>query len=191
MEIGTVTVKLQIIEITPLCEVGFKGRLLTAIPTELKPKSVTSKTWATSILAATAQHGKFQLALPKSFWQEKWGEVDIEAGIGGVRCIDVIDVITVTDYSCGSTPMQSVLEIIEVLKNGADVLIPASTQKISGFVPALLNLISHDSHPVKVWNPIVCGDKYELTPFQLGYIYGIYDGRSAFGLEYIRREINR
>ena len=191
VETGTLSVHLKIQEHNFYWnEWQFKGRLLVAIPSKTKPKCISPETWATGILDATTKSGKFHLAIPRSFWQKSWGDCSAKARVDRSRIIDVMDAFSGFDDTDGHTPVDSVLDIIKILKQGEDVLIPSATKKISGFILAMLSNIAntYNTHPVKIWYPIT-GEGYELTPFQLGYIYGMYDANSSFGMNYLRETI--
>jgi|GEM_PF-1632768 len=190
MDTAKVKVNLKIQDLMPSYwdATQFKGRLLVATPTMLKPKDISSKKWATAILEAISEHGKFHLAIPLSFWSKKWKTAPIQEEERAPHWIELVDAFSESDYAQGLTPMHSIREIIEVLASGNNVLIPSSSEKISGFVPAMLTMISHDSHPEKIWYPTLYSSeiRHELTQFQFGYIYGMCDVNYSFGLSSLR-----
>lgn len=75
----------------------------------------------------------------------------------------------------GETPLAAIATIFESLSCGKDVLLLRWTDVPSGFVPAILSILSaSDIHIEKVIFP-VRQRGYELTSEQVAYLYGLYD----------------
>ena len=152
----------------------FKGKLFGATPNREKPHDMSAETWAISLLTLTTRiKEKYTLAVPVSFWPS----IEIcraqKSEPNGVHWITVMDQIEDISKQHGATPERSFHQIIDALKSGKNVLILSATGKISGFVPAIMSLLLHPTaHVEKVAYPIIEGLGYEMTPFQLGYLYG-------------------
>lgn len=178
MDAVNLAVNLNIQEIKiPWCEWELKGKLYAATATKPKPRGLPPEAWVTALLHAACKCGKYRLVIPRSICPSNAEMLLEQANLGEVQWIELLDVFEGFDNYGGSTPIDAVRAIIDSLKDGQDVLILSATKKIPGFIPAILSIISApEVHIVKVWYPIH-NKGYDLTPFQIGYIYGLYDDR--------------
>jgi hypothetical protein len=168
----------------PRCQLAFKGKLYAATSSSSKPPDISPDTWAIALVRAARRRGKFRLVIPSSFCRLSIQGLFKQAGLDDTDWIELLDMFPGEfdngrdRYWGGRTPMDSLLAIVEALRAGQDVLILSATNKISGFVPAVLSRISDPMvNVVKVWYPITRGRDYELTAFQSGYLYGLSDVR--------------
>ena len=152
-----------------------KSRLCVATPSRAKPREVTAESWCAQIVETAQASWNQHLAIPWSFWPKGKPDSQFSTEAGEQRCFDVVDVFCgFEDYHDG-TPADSIREIIDCLARGEDVLILSNSKKISGFILAvLMRLLDPDRHIIKLWWPIIHGG-YDLSPFQLGYLYGLTD----------------
>jgi hypothetical protein len=180
----------------PLLPFDGWGRLYSATPNKAKPNHMSGEEWTTSLLVAffgitTASfpgHGrKFELVLQSSLWESIVKTQALQESFYERQQITKpISLLKVTDEFCGTenfnpeTPIESIGKIFDALKSGIDIFVFSCSEKISGFIPAVLSRISDSQcHIVKLWHPIIIGQGYELTPFQLGYLYGLTDASAA------------
>lgn len=176
-----VNLEIQEIEI-PWCEWELKGKLYAAVPTKSKPRGLPLDEWATALLHAAYNCGKYRLAIPRSLCPANAEKLLEQAKMGEAQWIVMLDIFEGYDTYGGSTPIEAVREIIDSLKNGENILMLSAKKKIPGFIPAILSIISApEVHIVKVWYPIL-NKGYDLTPFQIGYLYGLYDDRELKAL---------
>jgi hypothetical protein len=171
-EVAAMTLEVQELHI-PWLRSAFEGRLLAAIPSGSRPDGLSPETWASQILTAAHATGAQCLAIPVGFWPG--GERS--AAPGGGRWIEVMDTYPGLG---GPTPLDSVRDIVSALATGEDVLCLSATRTVSGFIPAILSRLSDaEVHIEKVVWPVMQGRGYELTPFQIGYLYGLGDAKSS------------
>lgn len=191
MDVSALAVKLKIQEISiPWCNVLLKGKLFAAIPCTPKPRGFSAVAWAVDLLRATKQFGSCRLVVPSSLCSSDTSKLLEQTGMGEINWIDLMDHFKGFNDFDGYSPIDAVQKIIDALNVGEDVIILSGTKKISGFVPAIISkIIATEVHAVKVWYPIV-GKGYALTPFQLGYIYGLSDAGSSSDLKYIRERLS-
>lgn len=154
-------------------ETVFKGRLCAVRPSRSKPRDITSEVWAVALLRAANEGGKFLLAIPRSFCSSDGISIVEQAGLADTRWIDLMDQ---PNYQRGSSPIEAVREIIDALSDGEDVLVLSNTKRRPGFVSAVLSKLCEPIVHVEKVLHTVTSYRYELTPFQVGYIYGISDG---------------
>ena len=168
-----------------------KGRLLVATPTRSKPRNVSADDWCSRILATAEVDRKFHLVIPCSFWPDgKPCHGEPTSTFTEFRRFDVMDAFCGAEEYRPDTPFDSIREIIDCLMKGDDVLVLSATKKIPGFLPAVLSrILEPDVHIVKLWWPIICGSGYELSLFQLGYLYGLTDALLYAELDVIRKHV--
>jgi hypothetical protein len=151
-----------------------KGKLLVATPEHRRPRDVPLETWLIELVRSANQNGKYRLAIPATFWKglaPDFGHPELD----GLSTIAVADSLEPADGH-GRRPADSIEQITRALSAGEDVLVLTSTQEVSGFIPAVLGLLADPQvHPEKVLYSIVKGESYSLTPFELGYVYGLAD----------------
>jgi len=185
----TVRLKLQELRIECPRSGSPTGKLFAATPLKSKPRSTSAAQWALDILhsfsastaklAASADIGtNFHLAIPRSYWGD--GKAECSAIPEGVlqegafpRFIDVMDCfVAYGDYYMPS-PDKGIAEIQAAVTKSENVVLLSATTRISGFVPVMLaRIFLPNENILKIWYPIIHGHGYELTPFQLGYLYG-------------------
>lgn len=165
------------------CSLPFTGDLYVGRPSRNKPKQTSPAAWCSEVLSLAAEHAKAYLVIPDSFWPEASGNQCVADLIGCkpphfLRLPDLLD-----GFANAETPLDTVREIVEHLKDADDVLILSSSKTTSGFVPAILSMLADPScHIVKVLWPIENGRGYALTPAQRGYLAGLYDAAALHGL---------
>jgi hypothetical protein len=172
-----------------------QGKLLSAGPSYSKPLVIDKKDWVVSLFnnvvkQVTREARKPVLAVPRSFWPLRMGALLDQVEFEGYQSIDVMDECGEINNADPMTMMNSIREIIDRLQDGQDVVVLSHTRKISGFIPALLMCVSlpHLEDPTKYWYTLVREQGLELTPFQVGYIHGLYDASGPFGLMQLRSE---
>lgn len=182
-----IEVKLRVQELfIPWCDWKLKGRLFAATPHKAKPRNIPSDAWTIAILGAASHYEQFQLVIPTSLLPANREKLLELAGFEDVSMINLMDNWGDLNDFNGSAPIESVNRMICSLIKGENVLILSSSQKISGFVPAIFSKICDAQvHPEKVCYPITY-EGYKLTPSQIGYIYGLSDSDSHFGVSLIR-----
>lgn len=159
----------------------FKGDLYVATPSRNKPNDVTNESWQDTILNLAIARGKAYIVVPDSFWcNNKESPKDIENWL----CIKFPDLCD-GNVERG-TPQETIVRIVEHLKDAEDVLILSTAKKASGFIPAILSMLAApDCHIEKILWPIEHQLGYSLTPPQRGYLAGLYDANRLrnLGLE--------
>jgi hypothetical protein len=168
------------------------GTLYSANCSTAKPADISDETWTASLLDAfislTASNFQkctktFQLVLQSSFWRpNSESHILQKSDIIGRLIHEPISIVEVIDEFCGvdnlnpDTPIESIARIFTAMQSGVDIVILSRSKQISGFIPAVLSRISNPQCPiVKLWYPITIGEGYNLTAFQLGYLYGLSD----------------
>lgn len=180
--------KLRVQELhIPYDSCAFKGKLLVATPFEDKPRNVAPLQWRSAILANRVCK-ESHLVIPLSFWlpyKPAHQELPSTSEFSRFYLVDEVP-FDGENYS-SDTPFDSIRRIIDCLKKGENVLALSATPDASGFLPAVLaRVIDPNIHIVKLWWPIVHGNDYLLTPFQVGYLYGLTDAEFRSETESIR-----
>jgi hypothetical protein len=157
------------------CATKFKGRIYVATPNRSKPRDVTAESWGLQIVEVAQENWKQNLAIPMSLWPK--GEPNLIRGTtaGKDNCFHVLDNFCGLDGMNPTMPVESIRGIIDGLARGEDILILSNSKKISGFIPAVITRLTDTRlHILKLWYPFL-GQSFELTEFQLGYLYGLTD----------------
>jgi|TARA_R100000789_G_scaffold53366_1_gene52427 hypothetical protein len=163
--------KLKIQELVGLYgETYGKGRLFVATPTRGKPRAVSAEQWSHDVLRSAEKSAFKSLVVQWSFWPG--GLPPASTGNGG-RHIEIIDTAAGMEKFGYDTPQSNLEKVRDLLSAGQDLLLVAASKKIPGFVPAVLcQSCCPEIHTAKILYPLMIGENYELTPFQIGYITG-------------------
>jgi len=179
-----VDVELEIQELNiPFLPDRLKGKIFVAVPTPLKP-GVDVNTWNSAFLN-NKLIARSHLVIPWSFWPENKPPFPVSRGRDSLTnslrsCIDFADMFCGLEDLRDDSPIESIEEIVNHLLNGEDLTMLSPTKEISGFLPAMLTyFLCDDIHILKVLWPIIKGNGYELSQFQIGYLYGMADSSKA------------
>ena len=75
------------------------------------------------------------------------------------------------------SPGHDLYNVFMTLRSGHSVLVYSERKKLPGFIPAVMSTLAEpECHVAKVVYPLL-GERYELTPLQIGYLAGLYDAR--------------
>lgn len=187
----TIDFKLIQLEI-PLCSQLDWGTLFCATFSATRAHDIGDVEWGVAVLDAffrvdlgDLRKGarKADYAVPSSFWPQISDDPAVRREILQVTHTGSGDgLIEVQDEFCGiehyvpDTPIEGIKEIVNSLQKGVDVILMNVSKGISGFVPAAITRLQEkECNIVKLWYPILKQYGYELTPFQLGYLYGLTD----------------
>lgn len=156
-------------------------------PTKAKPDDVTAEQWCSLTAEAAKASWKQNIAIPWSFWPDVKTNVGIATELGEHSCFDVMDIFCgVEDYR-PDTPLNAFQDILDCLARGEDVLVLSNSHKIPGvFIAVLTRLLCSEMHIIKLWWPII-NEGYDLSPVQLGYIYGLTDANMFHVPDHLRR----
>lgn len=149
---------------------GKRGRLFVGRPRELRPPGTRVEEWQRRLVEDARLIG-LPLVVPASFWASQWRPEEAELGQGVMWLPDTPKAI-----EDGEQPEQELTHIVSLLAQGEDVVVLSASDEVPGFVPAVLCALDEPHlHPAKLVYAIVKSSGYTLTPFHVGYLYGLAD----------------